>query len=67
MGISGGREAKRRALKILVFGIHPAEFAKVGLVSLYSMRMIPFPVNGYAGRKTCTGNRDFRFGEGEVG
>jgi len=31
------REAKRRTLKILVFGIHPAEFAKMGLVSLSSM------------------------------
>jgi hypothetical protein len=30
-------EAKRRTLKILVFGIHPAEFAKMGLVSLSSM------------------------------
>ncbi len=30
-------EAKRRNLKILVFGIHPAEFAKMGLVSLSSM------------------------------
>lgn len=30
-------EAKRRPLKILVFGIHPAEFAKLGLVSLSSM------------------------------
>ena len=29
--------AKRRTLKILVFGIHPAEFAKMGLVSLSSM------------------------------
>jgi RNA-directed DNA polymerase len=32
-----GFEAKRRNLKILVFGIHPAEFAKMGLVSLSSM------------------------------
>ncbi len=30
-------EAKRRNLKILVFGIHPAELAKMGLVSLSSM------------------------------
>ncbi len=30
-------QAKRRTLKILVFGIHPAEFAKMGLVSLSSM------------------------------
>ncbi len=30
-------EAKRRNLKILVFGIHPSEFAKMGLVSLSSM------------------------------
>ncbi len=39
-------EAKRRTLKILVFGIHPAEFAKMGLVSLSSMR------NDLWGRKT---------------
>ncbi|MBU4056279.1 MAG: hypothetical protein KKA41_18140 [Proteobacteria bacterium] len=37
MGISGDVEAQRRTLKILVFGIHPAEFAKMGLVSLSSM------------------------------
>jgi group II intron reverse transcriptase/maturase len=30
-------EAKKRTLKVLVFGIHPAEFAKMGLVSLSSM------------------------------
>ncbi|MCX9011379.1 MAG: group II intron reverse transcriptase/maturase [Candidatus Methanoperedens sp.] len=30
-------QAKRRTLKILVFGIHPAEFAKLGLVSLSSL------------------------------
>jgi len=30
-------EAKRRTLKILVFGIHPAEFAEMALVSLSSM------------------------------
>jgi len=30
-------QAKRRTLKILVFGIHPSEFAKLGLVSLSSM------------------------------
>ncbi len=30
-------EAKKRTLKILVFGIHPAEFSKMGLVSLSSM------------------------------
>ena len=30
MGISGDVETKRRTLKILVFGIHPAEFAKDG-------------------------------------
>ncbi|MDP3105810.1 MAG: hypothetical protein Q8M95_14520 [Candidatus Methanoperedens sp.] len=36
-GISGDVEANRRTLKILVFGIHPAEFAKMGLVSLSSM------------------------------
>ncbi|MCX9089477.1 MAG: hypothetical protein OIN90_18160 [Candidatus Methanoperedens sp.] len=29
--------SKRRTLKILVFGIHPAEFAEMGLVSLSSM------------------------------
>jgi len=28
------REAKRRTQKILVFGIFPAEFAEMGLVSL---------------------------------
>ena len=37
MGISGDVEAKRRTLKILVVGIHPAEFAEMGLVSLSSM------------------------------
>ena len=31
------REAKRRTLKILVFRIHPAEFAKIGLVSSSSI------------------------------
>ncbi len=36
-GRSRSFEAKRRNLKILVFGIHPAEFAKLGLVSLSSM------------------------------
>ncbi len=36
-GISGDVEAKRRTLKILVFGIHPAGFGKMGLVSLCSM------------------------------
>jgi hypothetical protein len=30
MDISGDVEAKRRTLKIFVFGIHPAEFAKMG-------------------------------------
>jgi len=30
MGISGDVEATRLTLKILVFGIHPAEFAKMG-------------------------------------
>ncbi len=30
-------ESKRRTLKVLIFGIHPAEFAKMGLVSLSSM------------------------------
>ncbi len=37
-GISGDVEAKMRTLKILVFGIHPAEFDKMGQVSLSSMR-----------------------------
>jgi hypothetical protein len=32
MDISGDVEVKRRTLKILVFGIHPDEFAKMGLV-----------------------------------
>ncbi|MDP3105274.1 MAG: hypothetical protein Q8M95_11805, partial [Candidatus Methanoperedens sp.] len=36
-GYIRGREAKRRTLKILVFGIHPAEFAEMGLVSICSM------------------------------
>jgi hypothetical protein len=35
--MSGDVEAKRRTLKIHVFGIHPAVFAKMGLVSLSSM------------------------------
>ncbi|MCX9011090.1 MAG: hypothetical protein OIN66_08205, partial [Candidatus Methanoperedens sp.] len=30
-------QAKRWTLKILVFGIHPSEFAKLGLVSLSSL------------------------------
>jgi len=30
MGISGDVEFKMRTLKNLVFGIHPAEFARVG-------------------------------------
>jgi hypothetical protein len=45
MGISGDVEVKRRTLKILVFGIHPAEFARVG--GWFRFRkwwMIPFPV-----------------------
>jgi hypothetical protein len=29
-------ESKRRTLKILVFGMHPAEFVKMGLVSVSS-------------------------------
>lgn len=33
MGISEDVEIKRRTLKILVFGIHPDDFAKMGLVS----------------------------------
>lgn len=37
MGRLRSFEAKRRTLKILVFGIHPAEFAKMGLVYLCSM------------------------------
>src|SRR5574341_1343189 len=39
-------EAKRRNLKILVFGIHPAEFAKLGLVSLSSMLDDTISCNG---------------------
>ncbi len=30
MGISGDVKAKRRTLKILVVGIHPDEFGKMG-------------------------------------
>jgi RNA-directed DNA polymerase len=30
-------QEKKRTLKVLVFGIHPAEFAEMGLVSLSSM------------------------------
>jgi group II intron reverse transcriptase/maturase len=39
-------EAKRRTLKILVFGIHPSEFAKMGLVSLSSLLDDTISCNG---------------------
>jgi group II intron reverse transcriptase/maturase len=39
-------QAKRRTLKILVFGIHPAEFTKLGLVSLSSMLEKSISCNG---------------------
>ncbi len=39
-------EAKRGTLKILVFGIHPAEFAEMGLVSLLSLLDDTISCNG---------------------
>ncbi len=61
--ISGDVEAKRRTLKILVFGIHPAGFGEMGGWFRFVRWMIPFPIKGYAGRKPCTGNRSVRFDE----
>lgn len=46
--------------------IHPADFAKIGLVSLSSMLDDTFPVKGYAGRKPCTGNQSARVEEGAM-
>ena len=48
-------EAKRRNLKILVFGIHPAELAKMGLVSLSSMLDDTISCNGISQTKAAYG------------
>ena len=48
-------EAKRRNLKILVFGIHPAEFAKLGLVSLSLMLDDTISCNGIRQTKAAYG------------
>ncbi len=48
-------EAKRRNLKILVFGIHPSEFAKLGLVSLSSMLDDTISCNGIRQTKAAYG------------
>ncbi len=50
-----GFEAKRRNLKILVFGIHPAEFARMGLVSLSSMLDDNISCNGIRQTKAAYG------------
>jgi len=48
-------QAKRRTLKILVFGIHPAEFAKLGLVSLSSILDESISCNGIRQTKAVYG------------
>ncbi len=48
-------QAKKRTLKILVFGIHPAEFAKMGLVSLSSMLDENISCNGIRRTKAAYG------------
>ena len=55
--------AKRRTLKILVFWIHPAEFAKMGLVSLSSLLDDTISCKGIRRRKPNTINRSIQFDE----
>ncbi|MBU3967845.1 MAG: hypothetical protein KKG76_10820 [Euryarchaeota archaeon] len=52
-----------RTLNILVFGIHPAEFAKVGLVSLSSMMDDTISWKGIRRTKAVNGNRSVWFDE----
>jgi hypothetical protein len=48
-------QAKKRTLKVLVFGIHHAEFAKLGLVSLSSMLDDTISCNGIRQTKAAYG------------